>query len=245
MGVVARRVNALILRARPELIQTYARDGGIMNEPDRELPDSATPAARRRSSRWLWLLLAGALVVLYFERIRGHSEVGAEGMGSRHHAVGHRLPDLKFEALTGDSQDVTLKSLAGKVVVINFWATWCGYCVEELPEIAALAVQLRDQPDFRLLLVSCDGEDADLGSLQETTKEFLAQKQYQLPTYADRSGVARQNLAMVLRPAGFSGYPTTIVLGRTGIIRGVWVGYDPGIGNQLKQLDGQLLQDES
>jgi cytochrome c biogenesis protein CcmG, thiol:disulfide interchange protein DsbE len=210
-----------------------------MDESDRDLPQAPPSLGDRPSPRWMWVFLAAALVFLYLKWSGNLG--GVHAPGDQHPAVGRRLPSLELQALTGDSQDVTLNDLEGKVTVINFWATWCGYCIEELPEIVTLPVQFRDQPDFRLLLVSCNDQDSDLGPLREKTQEFLAQKQFQLPTYADRSEQTRRVVSMVLDKPGF-GFPTTIVLDRTGVIRGVWLGYEQGIGDQLKQLVSELLK---
>ena len=210
-----------------------------MDEPDRDLPQVPPTLADRPSPRWVWVFLAAGLIFLYL-KLSGNLG-GFHAVGGEHSAVGRRLPGLELQALTGDSQDVTLNELDGKVVVINFWATWCPPCREEIPEIAALWVQMRDQADFRLLPVSCDGEDADLGPLREKTKEFLAQKQFQMPTYADRSEQTRHAVSMALDDSGFA-FPTTLVLDRTGVIRGVWIGYAPGVGEQLKQLVTELLK---
>ena len=211
-------------------------------DEERDLPQAPLTLADRPSPRWIWVFLAAALVFLYLQYTGGLG--GFRASGVEHPAVGRRLPSLELQSLTGDSQNLTLAQLNGKVVVINFWATWCPPCQAELPEIAALWVQLRDQPDVLLLPVSCNDEDTDLAPLREKTKEFLAEKQLQLPTYADRSEQTRRAVSMAFDESGFA-FPTTLVLDQSGIIRGVWVGYKPGIGDELKHLALELLKNKS
>ncbi len=150
----------------------------------------------------------------------------------------------QLQALTGDVQDTTLQDLAGKVAVINFWGTWCPPCREEFPEITAFWVQMRDEPDFRFLSVSCGDQDTELGPLRMETIMFLVQKESKLPTYADqgprRAVMSRwpwaRRASPIRRPSS---------LDQTGVIRGVWIGYDPGIGDKLKALVSELLKKKS
>jgi len=64
-----------------------------------------------------------------------------------------------FTLLDTDNQSITLESLRGNVVMINFWATWCPPCVEELPSIDALGKSFADKP-FKILAVNM-GEDKE------------------------------------------------------------------------------------
>ena len=64
-----------------------------------------------------------------------------------------RAPDPAFKAL--DGQERKLSSLRGQVVVVNFWATWCGPCQEELPRLSQLAAGYAGRP-VRFALISID-----------------------------------------------------------------------------------------
>jgi len=64
-----------------------------------------------------------------------------------------------FEITTLDGTRISLDSLAGKVVLIDFWATWCGPCREALPHIRDVARKFQGQP-FVVLSVSMDNDDA-------------------------------------------------------------------------------------
>jgi thiol-disulfide isomerase/thioredoxin len=61
------------------------------------------------------------------------------------------LPDLKLARLDGEPR--SLHALAGKPMVVNFWATWCAPCLQELPSLGALA---RGAPDIHVVLVNVD-----------------------------------------------------------------------------------------
>ncbi len=149
---------------------------------------------------------------------------------------------MHLTALTGDSQNVKLTDLIGDVTVINFWGTWCQPCRREFPEIAGLWSQMRLKEHFRLLAVSCpyEGDDDDLGPLREETKAYLELQQSQLPTYADPGSITRRAVAMASDETGFA-YPTTIVVDQKGVIRAIWVGYEPQVASQIKHLVGELL----
>ncbi len=64
-----------------------------------------------------------------------------------------RAPDPAFKSLDGHSRKIS--SLRGQIVVVNFWATWCGPCQEELPRLSQLAAAYAGKP-VRFVLVSID-----------------------------------------------------------------------------------------
>lgn len=65
--------------------------------------------------------------------------------------IGKKLPDFKLENL--DGEEVTLRELEGKIVLINFWATWCPYCVEEMPDLQKLK---EENDDLVVIAVNVD-----------------------------------------------------------------------------------------
>ncbi len=185
-----------------------------------------------------WVTVAVLIAAFLLLRTRGIPD----DMGAGHQAVGRPLPMLELEGLTGTEETVRLDDLKGKVVLVNFWGTWCPPCVEELPHIADLAAALGDRPDFRLLAVSSPaGEaDADLFILRSQTEDFLKTRQLDLPTYADPNGVTWQGVDMAI--GGFDSMPTTVLLDRGGVIRGVWIGYLRGYEKQMRQLTEEVLK---
>jgi thiol-disulfide isomerase/thioredoxin len=68
-------------------------------------------------------------------------------------AAGHKVPDLNLKDLDGHKQ--SLKALRGNIVVLSFWATWCGPCQEELPRLSHLSEGYAGKP-VKFIAVSID-----------------------------------------------------------------------------------------
>lgn len=86
--------------------------------------------------------------------------------------------DLKFTSLAG--KPVDLKDYAGKVVLIDFWATWCGPCRAALPEVKEIYSKYHDK-GFEILGISFDKEKEDL-------TKFIAEEKLPWPQYFDGLG---------------------------------------------------------
>lgn len=113
-------------------------------------------------------------------------------------------PEFTLQSLQGDQ--VSLSELRGQVVLINFWATWCGPCRLELP-----AVQARyNQGGFAVLAV-------DFNESAEQVQTFADELGLDLPILLDPGGKV-QELYRV------RGYPTTFIVDREGIIRVLHLG---------------------
>ena len=111
-------------------------------------------------------------------------------------------PALQLPGLLGGRVD--LSDLRGRVVLVNFWATWCPPCVKEIPSLQNLYRRL--QPlGLEILAV-------DVGESVETTQKFLADKPIEFPVLMDIEGEA-------LRRWGIYAFPTTLVLDRNHLIR--------------------------
>ena len=114
-----------------------------------------------------------------------------------------------FELTTLDGKVVKSSELAGKVVLVNFWATWCGPCKEEMPSLARLQKQL-DPAQFALLTVTTDPQ-------RQGITYFLSQLGISLPVLFDED-------QEVSRTFMVRGLPTTIVVARDGTLVGRAVG---------------------
>jgi thiol-disulfide isomerase/thioredoxin len=92
--------------------------------------------------------------------------LAATGMGA-----GKKAPGLSLKTIAGESRK--LADLRGQVVVVNFWATWCGPCQEELPRLSKLAAGYAGKP-VKFVAVSID-DKKDFGKIPGTLQRAVAQ----------------------------------------------------------------------
>ena len=85
-----------------------------------------------------------------------------------------------FTVYDGEGNPVTLESLRGKPVILNFWATWCGYCVMEMPDFQTMYDTYGEQIHFMMVNVT-DGYQ----ETQEAASTFITEKGFTFPVYYD------------------------------------------------------------
>lgn len=114
------------------------------------------------------------------------------------------MPDFTLQTL--DGTEISRESLAGKVVVVNFWATWCSDCMNAIPEYITLYRQFAAEEDFVFLAVSLDEERA------EFVRTFVEKKGLPYP-------VALGTRALAQAFGGIEEIPTSFIIDRAGNIR--------------------------
>jgi thiol-disulfide isomerase/thioredoxin len=117
-----------------------------------------------------------------------------------------RLPPVAAQAIsfrTAEGQELGLGDFAGRVAVVNFWATWCAPCVEEMPALDRLHAALAPE-GIEVVAIS-----VDRGGLRQAAPFFEVNGLKNLPVYLDPSGAS-------MRALGVRGLPTTIVIDRHG-----------------------------
>jgi thiol-disulfide isomerase/thioredoxin len=97
-----------------------------------------------------------------------------------------------------------LSSLKGKVVLLNFWATWCPPCREEIPSMMKLNSAMAGKP-FQMVSVSIDE-----GGVPEISA-FFKESGFSLPTYTDPDGAA-------VKTYGITGVPESFIIDKNGIL---------------------------
>jgi thiol-disulfide isomerase/thioredoxin len=150
----------------------------------------------------------------------------ADQLGPQPVKIGEDAPVFTLASLEG--QEVSLADLKGEIVVIDFWATWCGPCRKGLPEIQKVATWVKEQK----LPVKVFAVDVwEEGSVEEKTakvKKFWTDQKFTFSTLLDLDD-------KVVAQYGLSGIPATFVIGRDGKIIGYHGGFDPGMADTLKK----------
>lgn len=127
-------------------------------------------------------------------------------------------PNFRLTTLQGEN--LSLKQFAGKIVVLDFWATWCPPCRESVPELRELT---RQYDPSRLVLISVSADEDD-----SAWRQFVADQKMTWPQYRDAD--KRLTTAFTVRA-----YPTYLVIDGDGVIIHRIVGADPrqSVVNQL------------
>lgn len=120
---------------------------------------------------------------------------------------GNAAPDFTVKDM--DGKDVTLSSLKGSVVLVNFWATWCPPCREEIPSMIKLNQAMTGKA-FRMLAISIDE-----GGKEAVTSFFKGSRG--LPVYLDTE-------TKIAQLYGTTGVPETFIVDKQGIIQKKIVG---------------------
>jgi peroxiredoxin len=131
--------------------------------------------------------------------------------------IGESFPTVEFKHYKSGTLDN--KGLAGKVTIINFWATWCDSCKIELKEMEKKFATLQKEKDVNFAFVSVDKNSANAetwvnGNLQDPAK-FLRH------LYADESFAIAEKLDL-------DTFPMTFVIGKDGLVKHVQRGYKEG-----------------
>ena len=133
-------------------------------------------------------------------------------------SAGTEFPDLDLEGRDGGS--VHVAQFRGNVVLLNFWATWCGPCRMELPMVQDLFNRYGDK-NLTVLAINIDADRARVGP-------FLKSNNLTLPVYFanpyDASALTAQ------------GIPTSILLAPDGTVEKAFVGFEPNIEKEWTSL---------
>ena len=146
------------------------------------------------------LLLLGVVITLGCAK----DETPQAAVASDKVEVGQPAPSYSSMAMNGDS--VSLAGLRGKVVLLNVWATWCGPCRQEIPELRAIHSAYKDR-GLELIGVSVDADGSD-DAIRDFTRDF----KMDYAIWRDPNEGVNATFRM-------SGVPATFLIDRQGVLR--------------------------
>ena len=137
---------------------------------------------------------------------RATKESTPENINYEELAIGDTAPDFSVELLSGKT--VNLSDYRGKLVFINFWATWCGPCVNEMPDIQKLADAFPD--DLVVLAINCSEK-------KEKVEDFINNKGFTFHVGLDGDGKIQKKYPTM-------GIPYTVILDADGVVSAIHLG---------------------
>jgi len=140
---------------------------------------------------------------------------------------GAAAPDCKLSALA-DAQALSIQQFRGKVLYVDFWASWCGPCAKSFPFMNDLDAEFKAR-GLQVLGVNMDENSAD-------AQAFLAK----YPANFTIGGGGEQ----CAKDFGVQAMPSSYIIDRKGIVRRVHLGFRPGEVKELKTLVEQLLAEK-
>jgi thiol-disulfide isomerase/thioredoxin len=126
-----------------------------------------------------------------------------------------------FTIVTAQGEEMNLDDMNGKVVLLDFWATWCGPCKETTPEIARIAKNFAGQP---LVVISISSDRDDIA-----WKTYIEKNHMDWPQYRDANGALSAAYAV-------SAIPRFFTIDTDGVLQSIKVGSDADVAGDIRRL---------
>lgn len=146
------------------------------------------------------------------------------------HEVGQAAPNCKLETLAQESTTKDLEQHRGKVLYVDFWASWCGPCAQSFPFMNAMQREFGDK-GLQILAINVDEKSED-------AKAFLDKHPASFNLAADATGQCPKRF-------GVKGMPTSYLVDKQGVIRHIHLGFRAGEADKVRSMVENLLNEES
>ncbi|MDA3844436.1 MAG: TlpA disulfide reductase family protein [Candidatus Kapabacteria bacterium] len=140
--------------------------------------------------------------------------------------INSTAPDFKAVDING--KEISLKDFKGKVIILDFWASWCGPCVKELPFLSELYNKYKDQ-GLEVVAVNIDKRS-------KNAKKFLKRIKFD-PNFS----IILDNEQKIPPKFNFETMPTTFIIDKTGLIRFIHEGFTEDIKSKFEKELKELL----
>ncbi|MBI3953087.1 MAG: TlpA family protein disulfide reductase [Chloroflexi bacterium] len=187
------------------------------------MEDKLLSSWRRAPGAWIAALAALVLVAAACRGGGGPAQARADEAVAGPPRVGQIAPDFTLERLDGGV--LALRELRGRVVLVNFWATWCGPCKVEMPIIQQVYNEYRAR-GFEVVGV-------DFGEPREDAADFVQRGGFSWPFVLDSDQAIAKRYNVL-------GLPSSFFLDRQGIVRRIHVGPFVTVAQLKQQVDGLL-----
>jgi thiol-disulfide isomerase/thioredoxin len=182
-----------------------------------------------------------------FKKVDSFAGARADGEEEKYavkELVGKPAPNFTLTVLDGaKTRTIARSDLAGKVVMIDFWATWCGPCLKELPEVQKMIESYaKDKKEVVIVALSQDKEPADLQEVRKLVEKTLDEQKITL-TGTNVGLVALDPSNTIGDAFGVEAIPTLVILDPKGTVQAAYVGQQTG-ETLSKDIDA-LLQGKS
>lgn len=172
----------------------------------------------------LTLIVLSGLVLIFELSINSKSDINSIAV---HNVVENmEIPD--FTLYDNNGQPIKLSELRGNGLFLNFWATWCQSCAEEMPSIEELFKIKSEAKDFKLITIIYNDNP-------EAVKAYMQKNSFTFPVLWDKDGAAAKIF-------GLTGVPETYLIDKSGILRRKIIGpnnwADPQSIKAMDQLIG-------